>query len=320
MKKQHTTWILVFALLLTAVAYFYFVHSKRTRSFAEADFAITDTTSLTKITFTSVQKNDPKLLILLEKQKDGKWLVNGKYPVLEPQLHYFFETITQLKVQERLSDAANVTADKQLNHSHLRLDYYAGNNLVKSIQLGSEGKAHQGSIMRRSGATQAYIVGIPGFTGFLNARFPVSLQFWRENLLFEGKLSELQTIEVVDNTGKGLAFKWKKNGQAWLLNGKTADSMQVKTYFRNFRPKVYGETFALVNFPNKYNELKDKRPDLVYKLTYTNGRQRSINLFLRPEDKNTFFGWVEGENELLTIQHYTMDRFLNVAGVEQLNF
>lgn len=320
MKNNKLTWLLLALLLFVTAGYFLFVHDKQNSSYSNADFALTDTSSLTKIVFTDVEKGSEKVAISLEKQADSTWRVNGKYPVLEPQLHYFFKAITQLKVKEKLTEAGNETTQKRMEGYHLLVEFYNGKERVKAYQLGTESKDHQGSVMRMLGADKAFIVSIPGTPGLLNTRFPSELQFWRENLLFDGRIKDIKAIEVINHKNQAASFSYERANPTakWRFNGKEMDSVQGHPYLRNLRTKVYAETFASNDFPNVYTNLQAQSPDFHVNVKYFKGKERSIRLYLRPDNKNNFFGWVEGENDLLTIQHFVFDRFINPEGKEQI--
>lgn len=320
MKNNKLTWLLLAVLLFITASYFLFVHDKQNSSYSNADFALTDTSSLTKIVFTDVDKGSKKVAISLERQADSSWRVNGKYAVLEPQLHYFFKAISQLKVKEKLTDAGNTTTQKRMEDYHLLVEFYNGKERVKAYQLGTEAKDHEGSVMRMLGADKAFIVSIPGTMGLVNTRFPTQIQFWRENLLFDGHIQDIQSIELISHKNEAASFSYQRASPSakWTLNGKEIDSIQVKPYLRNLRTKVYAETFASNDFPNVYTNLQTQIPDFHFNVKYFKGKERSIRLYLRPDNKNNFFGWVEGENDLLTIQHFVMDRFINPEGKEQI--
>ncbi|MBX7242010.1 MAG: hypothetical protein K1X92_09700 [Bacteroidia bacterium] len=313
MKSSRNNLFLFLFLVLLGLSAWYLLRNRGNSSFKEGEFAVTDTTAITRIMMTPVEKGQNKPPLTLEKNKEGKWILNGKYPVLEPQLHYFFKTLSQLKVKEKFKDKGNESAIKALNDFHLNVEIFAGASRMKAYQLGHEFKTHEGSIMRLQHSDVAYVVSVPGYKGYLNARFPLEPDAWRENVLFEAKPENLLSVTVTHHWKPEISFSFTRENinSLWMLNQKPAPAEVVNGYFSAYKGKVYAESFADAKFPGKKAELEAlPHPDIDLTLKDSDGKIRTIHLFLRQENKNNYFGWVEGENQLLTIQHFVIDRYL----------
>lgn len=310
------TYILAGALILSLLAYFIFANKNKTSSLdsKEAAFSVKDTNAITKIRLAEVINNVEKYQIMVEKNAAGKWLIGNKYNALEPQIALFFKTISQLKVREVLTDKGNESADAILTNYHVKVEIFDKKGVMKAYDLGQEGKDHIGSLMRMANAKTAYIVEIPGFQGYLNGRFPLQLQAWEENLLFEWDYANIQSIDVKFKDKNKSSFSIKRaENNTFSLNGKMADSSKVNRYLRQYKGKVYAETFANADFPGKKDELKTQTPDVVLNISYKDGNKKTIVLFLRPDNNNnSYFGWIEGDTELLTVQHFVVNRFLSL--------
>ena len=108
-------------------------------------------------------------------------------------------------------------------------------------------------------------------------------------------------------------------GEPWRMfaNESAVDQAQLETYFQNFTGKIFAESFAAANYPGQFEVLQDKTPDITFSVEYFDRDPRAIYLFERPENPNNFFGWVEGENDLVTVQHFVFDKFLVDRGYFQ---
>ncbi len=316
MKLSRNTIFLLIFLILGAIAFLSLRNGNKS-SFNDANFSLTDTAIITKIVMTPVEKGKATKPLKIEKGVNGKWVVNESAPVLEPQLHYFFKTLSLLKVKEKFKEKGNESAIKSLNDFHLKVEIYDKNSLLKSYHLGHEFKSHDGSIMRMQNSGSAYVVSIPGYKGYLNARFPIEPETWVENLIFEAKQEELTGVSVTHYAKPELSFTYTRENinSPWLLNGKPAASQTATNYFQSFKGKVYAESFADKKFPGKKEELLALgNAGIVFKLQYSDSKTRTLRLFEREDNKNNYFGWVEGEGNLLTIQHFVINRFLNPEG------
>jgi hypothetical protein len=310
---MNKTYILAGALILSLLAYFIFANKGTTSSLdsEETAFSLKDTATITKFRLVEMVNEKQKSQITLEKNAAGKWRVNNEFNALEPQVSLFFKTISQLKVREVLTDKGNETADAILKGYRVRVEFFNEKGIMKAYDLGQEGKDHIGSLMRMADAEHSYIVEVPGFQGYLNGRFPLLLQAWEENLLFEWDYNKIQSVEAKFQDKNKASFVLKKTeNNAFSLNGKMADSTKINRYLHQYKGKIYAETFANADFPGKKGELDKQTPDVTFKILYKDGSQKSLVLFLRPGNNNSYFGWIEGENELLTVQHFVVNRFL----------
>ena len=47
-----------------------------------------------------------------------------------------------------------------------------------------------------------------------------------------------------------------------------------------------------------------------FELTFNEGQKRELLLYVRPDNANNYFGWIEGEDELITVQQFVFGPFL----------
>lgn len=321
-EGNKTTLILAALFAIGLMAYFWLSPKNLNTSLGNtAEFSIQDTNVITRIVISEVEKNMPIKRLKMQKSATGEWKLNDKYRVLEPQLHYFFKTLSQVKVKQKLNIQGNVNAMKAINNGNITVELWAGEDKVKMYEIGPEAKDHDGSLARIKGAEEAFIVSIPGAVGVLTNRFPVEEAVWRENLLFDAHLEKIQEISLTcKDAAKSFSFVRGNVANSWKKDGITVDSTVYKPYLRHFSRKIYAESYATQNFPTKYIELKAIPADFVLKITYLDGKTVKIPLYIRTDSNNSFFAWIEGDEQLLTVQHFVMDRFINPQGLEVLQW
>jgi hypothetical protein len=187
-----------------------------------------------------------------------------------------------------------------------------------AYQVGPQTKDLQGTVMRMLGDTpfwcpaQAQVVHIPGLQGYLNSRYTLDFELWRENLLFEARPEMLSSIQVSYRKEPKQSFSLLKEGENWALEGieSRVDSQALADYLGLFEGKVYAESFAEKYFPNYLDTLRMEPADITYTLTYPDGGVRRFFLYEREDNLNNYFGWVEGEEELITVQRFVFDKYL----------
>ena len=173
------------------------------------------------------------------------------------------------------------------------------------------------TLMQLEDSDFPFIVELPGMQGFVNTHYSLDKKLWRENLIFKATPDQIKTLSITykDPTKSFQLIREDANSDWRLFASESrVDAGQLESYFENFQGKVYAETFAAESFPGQYEALKDKMPDITFSIGYLDGTSRTLRLFERPENANNFFGWIEGENDLLTVQHFVFDKFLAEKG------
>lgn len=308
------TVVLFVVLLLAAGLYWYFYYEKEGSSFSmgESNFNIEDTSSLDKISLTRVVQGEEKLQLILEK-KEGEWMVNERFGAFQPRVDQMLEVLTKIKIREALSEAARHSALKFFSVMHTRLDIYEKGKKKKSILIGTQTKDAKGTVMMLAGSKSPYVLEIPGLPGYLNVYFPMELNEWRENLLFVADDSRLESLEIRFDTLEGGqdVYLTEMNGVV-KVNGESKQGGEdyIQKNFQAKRRKIYGESFVGADYPDKLRELKGRTADVIFSVKYTDGTSRTLHLYKRGENPNNYFAWIEGEDELITVQKFVIDRFI----------
>jgi hypothetical protein len=95
-----------------------------------------------------------------------------------------------------------------------------------------------------------------------------------------------------------------------MLNGKSLkDTTALSYYLKRFK-KVNAESYAAKAYLGMKDSLVKKIPDFRFTISGFSTPPRTIRLYVRSDTKSSFFGWIEGKNELLTIQDFVFGPFL----------
>lgn len=314
--QKRKSWILLTVFIFLAGIYFLFVRPLSSNSLNEREisFAVEDTASITKIVLTRVAEGKNVQQLMLTRQSPNSWQLNGLYPAFQPRMNTLLETVHLIHVREVLAKAGIEAGKELLDFKHTLVEIYANKKKIKSYKVGTEGKGGKGTLMMLESARNPYMVEIPGLQGYLNSRYSMEQGVWRENLLFNAHLKNIKSVSIQYTDLKKNSFILSRENieSPWQIDDVDAplDDLALKTYLAHFNGKVYAETFANSRYPGKIETLKSSEPTIRLAIDYFSKEKRRINLFERPENPNNYFGWVNESNELLTIQHFVIDKFL----------
>lgn len=310
-----TTLILLALILSLGLIYVVGVYRESGASMKakEVAFAVEDTAAIGRILIRRYEAGHERESLRFQRLPGGEWALNDSLRAIVPYVQTMLETLRLLRVRESLSDAGQQKARQLLAENRILVEVFdARNKRIKALEIGVQTKDNKGTVMRVEGARRAYAVAIPGVQGYLNTRFSPSLADWRENLLFHATPARLAGIEVTYKDGEG-SFALRRSESGWTLSpgGALADTATISAYMRLFKGKIYGETFANAAYPGKLDSLRSQAPDVTFSLQYLDDTAPvRLYLFERKDDRNSFFGYLAGDKELRSVQHFVFDPFL----------
>jgi hypothetical protein len=311
---MRTTLLLAGTLALGLVAYLLFFFDRDDTSLdpAEAGFAVEDTSTVHRIVMRSYRKDRMTQEVILQRQPDGDWLLNDLYPALRPRVQHLLKVMHRLEVREVLNQAGERTANQffEVMRTEVEIMDQAGRYL-KHYYVGSETPDARGTLMRMAESETPYVVEMPGLQGYVKASYALDPLLWRANRLFVADTARLQSLrlEYVGQPEDSWTLQRQSEGSWGLAEGE-ADPQRLNTLLSKFKGLVYAETFANNDYPGRQQQLAEQTPDLRLRAQYRDGSGREIVVYDRPDNPNNLFGWVVGEEELLTIQHVVLDPFL----------
>ena len=107
MKKSY---IIILVILLITAAYFFFSDRSSTLKSEYSDFAIEDTSAITKVFIADYSGGTA----LLERMPDNTWKINGKYKVRKDGMDLLLKTFKMIAVKEPVAKASRETVIKEL--------------------------------------------------------------------------------------------------------------------------------------------------------------------------------------------------------------
>ncbi|MEL6650453.1 MAG: hypothetical protein AAFQ87_06565, partial [Bacteroidota bacterium] len=315
-KPMRNNLILVGLIIIGLGLWFFSLKGRDQSSVAleDIEFAVKDTASVYTIHLSQYQKGEVSQSLALFRTKEGTWSLNDQYTAFQPRIDQLLKVMHLLRVKELLAPKGQATAERLLADAHLKVEAFDRDG--KSIRvyfIGTPAKNGQGNLMKLEDADMPVIVEMPGLQGFVSNFFSLEPLFWRENLLFDGRLDALESVSVQYRDGRSsFALKRNLNGIDWdfVNDSRKPDPVALARYLEQFQGKVYAESFAFENYPSLFEELSVRPSEIALTVTNRDGTERQLYLYKRDDNPNNYFGWLEGANELLTIQTYVIDKYL----------
>ncbi len=305
MKKQLLLIILSGALLTFLIFQFIALKNQESNSTHDeqlSDFAIEDTTSITKIVISDPDGNEA----VLTKNAQDDWTLNGKHKARIDAMRIILKTAKLVSVKSEVPNAAVKNVLKTMAVTYKKIDYYSGNTLLKTWYVGSPTRDHYGTYMllEKPGHGKSivpFVMEIKGFFGHLASRFFIDEKEWRDKIIYSLQPEEISSVDFINNENPEYSFKIEVKGRNKfaLYDGKHQpvngfDTVNVRSYLLNFR-KIAFEAFNRgILTPQQEDSLKKALPFSVITVTDKAGNPITLKAYRKEptaQQKN-----LDGEN------------------------
>jgi hypothetical protein len=346
MKKNRI--IILVTLFLTFVAVFFiFSNSKSTLKRKLKDFAIEDTSSITKIFL--VDKGNRS--VLLTKNMQGNWIVNEKYIGKPEIIKTLLETMLKLQVREPVPNAARNNVLKRLSTLSTKVEIYQRvfridfwgiklfphEKLTKTYYVGDNTQDLCGTYMLIENSSEPFVVWIPGFNGFLTMRYSSKEMDWRDATVFNIPFSKIKSVTLKFPSTPDSSFTINHIGERdfsliSLANNKqvmNVDTLKALEYLSSFRSLKFE---ALLN--NEFDahfidSVTSMTPIHILTITDINGKSTTIKTFHKKQlvstkemdfpanmsydpasDPERLYALMNNDKDFILIQYYVFGRVL----------
>lgn len=199
MQKRSSLFIIGALLLLIGISIFIYLTKGKTSTMDEdsRSFKIKDTASITKIFI--ADKNGNKSLL----QRTAKgWVVNNKFACRTDAILNLMEVIKHVDVKMTVPKQAIDATLKTMSANAIKVEIYAGEDLIKQYYVGHEPQGAEGSYLLLTNTETGenykdpYLCCIPGFVGFLKPRYIANENEWRDRVVINYTPPQLRQIKV----------------------------------------------------------------------------------------------------------------------------
>lgn len=274
--------IIVIIILSLLVAYFFITNKSGTLKKEDKDFAVQDTASIYRIFLADKGSHQ----VLIERQQDGGWKVNGKYPARKDAIRVLLETLKRMEVKAPVAKAAHDNVIKSIAAGAIKVELYEKDEdePFKVINVGGETPDHLGTYMLLENSSAPFVLQIPGFNGYLSSRFIVTEEGWRDRSVFSysNPLAQIREISLENFNKPNESFKIElNNGQVKAVTAlKTStpiefDSEKVIGYVSKFT-QISFESIVKGLSPNRVDSIVKSVPVFILTIKENNGKEKSL--------------------------------------------
>lgn len=256
MKKNRLAIYLTIFLVLLALILIFSNTGNSTLDNRDADFAVLDTATVTKIFIADLDTND----VLLERTSKG-WTLNKEYRASQWKVDELLNTMLKLRVRGPVSQASHNNVVSRMAGIALKVEVYQIKpriNLFRLLKLfprevktktyyvGDNPRDNIGTFMLKEGAKTAYIMYITGFKGFVMSRYSAFEDDWRDHTVFSSRLNEIKSVELVFNEEPWQSYRIERTNGLNFKITRLADQKVFPEY----------DTLRLLNFLTSFSDLR----------------------------------------------------------------
>ncbi|MDK2909135.1 MAG: hypothetical protein PWR20_702 [Bacteroidales bacterium] len=340
MLKSRNFWIWLVVIVLAAVA-LWLLSSRSGSTFAshERDFGVNDTASITRIFL--ADKREHK--VVLQRQPEGYWMVNGRYKVSKPIIDMFLHTVAAIEVKEPVPIAQQPKIVSLLAANAKKVEIYQNlpriklfgrawgyrEKLSKTYYVGDATPDLTGTYMIMEGASTPFIVEMPGLRGFVAPRYSVIEADWRDHTIFNYRLQNIREVTLEFPEFPQESYKVINKGSQGLELIQLVSNQPVHR-FDTLRLLAFMNSFNNIKFESLLNDVKElnidsirqQQPFHVLTVSLADGKQIRIKTFhkksetefygddgkLIPWDPDRMYAEINEGKDFVLVQFFTFDK------------
>lgn len=280
--------------------------------------------------FKSTDKIDKIFLInkftkkytILTKQSKDKWMVNDSFVASNYQLEILFDGLKKIRVKRPVSKLEINPVKKDIALNGTKVEIYENGSLSKVFYVGGNTGDEMGTYFMMENGKEPYVCHIPGFNGFLNARFFTDKDAWRSKTIFALKDNEIKKIELnwtdpnkssfsIDNAN---AEPLLYTGQTLLKNNIEVNLNHLKTYLKLWENLSF-EGFPIDLDAHKIDSINKTTPILVIKVWDKKNQLSTLRIHRKGIKRDSNIQFDEAGNPL-QFDIETFYAFINDNGKE----
>lgn len=335
MSSKNKIAIFLFIVVASLSLWLYLHNSKGTIRKELFEFAVDDTSTITKIFMVNMAGKQATL----EKIKSGGWQINGKFKARNDAIKVLLTTIKDMRVRQPVGKNAIENISKELASSATKVEIYQKDKLAKVYYVGGDSQDGLGTFMLMKdietgeNSTLPFVLSIPGFNGFLSVRYFLDEEMWRDKIIygfypdqiasvsvkhvlfpdssFTISLPDINKLTLTDNKGNNVADFDTLKVKRYLTYFSNLQYESLKNEMRkSLRDSIFGKT------PVHIIQLKDKAGKIHSMTTYVKpeddpNRTDEVTGKHITEDPERMYALINDGKDIATIQYFAFGKIFH---------
>lgn len=333
MKKNKLVLITMVVLVIIALS-FVLTDKNSTLFGSESNFAVRDTANIVKIYM--ADKNEKSILF---ERTDDEWTLNGNYKAHKLNMEMLLSTLKRLEVKFPVSQKAHNNVVKIMAGNSIKVEVYKNDhyinigslhlfpyvNKAKVFYVGNATQDNQGTVMLLEGAERPYVVTLPGFRGFVAARFTTNPKDWMSHEVFKIPYNRIAEVSVESPEHPSKSYQIRKLEKGYEIMSLV--NRQILPMYDTVALYTFLDAFKNINYESLLDDMEQTKVDSIIhaqpvhiiKIKETNGKEHEIitykmkglhdqelHGFEAEYDMDRMYGW--HNNQMLMVQYFVFDK------------
>ena len=340
--KKNRYFIIAVVLLTILALVLVLANSKTTFKRALSNFAVDDTSNVTKIFMSDKNNNTVKLT----KLSPGNWVVNEKFPGSKFNIELLLGTMLQIEVKETVPKTARNNIIKDMAANSVKVEIYQWKfriNIFDKVRLfphekltrvyyvGGAIQSNTGSYMIMAHSSEPFVIFLPGLRGFVSPIYSPIEKYWRDYSIFKKNITEISRVRLDFPKDQENSFL-VRNSRARTPEMLTIPANQIVQNVDTLKILNFLSSFRKINFEAVLNDMDKLRKDSILSyppyciitLTDTANIQFSIKTYRKaaapgtvddfgkpaPYDLDRLYALVNNGKDFVLIQYFVFDKIL----------
>jgi len=267
-------------------------------------FIVQDTSKIQGIL---IEKPDKKIKV---ERRGNAWLLNDTFKTDPALIKIFNAVMSQVQVARPVSAMNFEEVKADLLRSGQKVTVTSDSKKIAFYSGGNTNKTQ--AYFADENLQEIYLVQIPGYNHYLSGIFELSLNQWRDRLLFESSWRSIQSLNIdylegqKENLDIRFEIKFMKVKDVIQL-----DTTKLMTYLSQFERFQVNDYLDPGQFPT-YDSLLQTDPMVVLELRdIDKSKNRSLRIFNKINDQR-FFLFADEENQMIVIDEKRVDNLLKI--------
>lgn len=325
--------LLISALAATILLFFLLRRNTgNTLNTDERNFEMTETSGIDRI---FLSNKLTRAYVDLKRKDKNKWILNDSFDANIHQIDIFFEGLRKMRVKRPASRHEKDMVRKDIALNGVKTEIYESGKLVKVFYVGNNTPDGLGTFFLMDGAEEPYVCHIPGFNGYLNARYQTNTEAWRSKSIFSFTDDRIGTIDIqwpeepsssftVSNTGPEPTLS---SSGKFFANNREVNLNLIKTYLKLWENLSF-EGFPIDLDAHEIDSIARTTPLLTISLKTKDGKQTSLSIHRKgikrdsgrqydnegnplQFDAETYYAFINGNTkEIVQIQDYIFGKVM----------